>query len=89
MKILQVNSSARAEVLHSTRLASTIAERLCAANPGSTLTVRDLARTPHPALDESALGARFTAPSCAHPDHRPASRWTMHSSAKSRLPTLS
>jgi FMN-dependent NADH-azoreductase len=35
-------------------------ERLRAAHPDARLTVRDLARTPHPGLDEAALGALFT-----------------------------
>jgi FMN-dependent NADH-azoreductase len=60
MNILQINSSARAENSQSTRLAATIVERLLAANPDATVRVRDLGRTPHPALDESALGALFT-----------------------------
>ncbi|HWY73016.1 MAG TPA: FMN-dependent NADH-azoreductase [Burkholderiaceae bacterium] len=60
MKILQVNSSARADASHSTRLASAIVQRIRAENPGATLTVRDLSRVPHPPLDEFALGALFT-----------------------------
>jgi FMN-dependent NADH-azoreductase len=60
MKILQINSSARSEGSHSTRLAHDIVERLAAANPGAAVVLRDLARTPHPALDEPALGALFT-----------------------------
>jgi FMN-dependent NADH-azoreductase len=60
MKILQVNSSARTDGSHSTRLATTITQGLLAAHPGANLAVRDLARVAHPALDESALGALFT-----------------------------
>ena len=64
MNILQVNSSARVfendQGSHSTRLANELSERLLAANPGAELTVRDLARRPHPVLDEVALGALFT-----------------------------
>jgi FMN-dependent NADH-azoreductase len=60
MKILQVNSSARTDVSHSTRLASAIVERVRAENPHASLTVRDLSRKPHPVLDEVALGALFT-----------------------------
>jgi len=60
MKILQVNSSARADASHSSRLSSAIVQRIRAENPGATLTVRDLSRTPHPVLDEFALGALFT-----------------------------
>ncbi len=60
MNILQIHSSARGEQSHSTRLANAIAARLAAAHPGARLVVRDLARSPHPALDEAALGALFT-----------------------------
>lgn len=60
MNILQINSSARGESSNSTRIANDIVERLRASNPGASLVVRDLARNPHPALDEAALGALFT-----------------------------
>jgi len=64
MNILQINSSARSwangQGSQSTRLASELVEQLLAANPGATLTLRDLTANPHPALDESALGALFT-----------------------------
>jgi FMN-dependent NADH-azoreductase len=60
MNILQINSSQRAENSQSTRLASAIVERIHAAAPDASLTVRDLGRAPHPALDETALGALFT-----------------------------
>ena len=60
MNILQINSSARREGSHSTRLADRIVERLRDADPEATLTVRDLTATPHPILDEAALGALFT-----------------------------
>ena len=64
MNILQVNSSARVfengQGSHSARLAAELVERLQVGQAGARLTVRDLARTPHPALDESALGALFT-----------------------------
>lgn len=60
MNILQVNSSARIEGSYSTRLASALVERLRERHPQARVTVRDLARTPHPVLDEAALGALFT-----------------------------
>lgn len=60
MNILQINASARSEGANSTRIANTVVTRLQAANPEVTLIVRDLARTPHPVLDEAALGALFT-----------------------------
>jgi len=60
MRILQVNSSARREGSQSTLLASAIVAQLRANEPGAAVTVRDLAHTPHPELDESALQALFT-----------------------------
>jgi FMN-dependent NADH-azoreductase len=60
MNILQINASARREGANSTRVAHRIVARLQAANPGTPLTLRDLAVTPHPVLDEAALGALFT-----------------------------
>jgi len=63
MNILQINSSARAESSHSTRLASALVERVQAAlaEPSTaTVKVRDLGRTPHPELNEAALDALFT-----------------------------
>ena len=60
MNILQINSSARRDASHSTRLATRVVERLRETAPESTLTVRDLNNAPHPILDEAALGALFT-----------------------------
>jgi FMN-dependent NADH-azoreductase len=60
MKILQINASARLDGANSTRLANTVTARLQAKNPGASVTVRDLAATPHPVLDAAALGALFT-----------------------------
>jgi FMN-dependent NADH-azoreductase len=68
MNILQINSSARVDGSHSSRLASTIVARLRETNPQAALTVRDLARTPHPVLDESGLGALFTPANQRTPD---------------------
>jgi FMN-dependent NADH-azoreductase len=59
MNILQINSSARVENSHSTRLANDLVRRLQENQPDASVTVRDLARTPHPALDEAALQALF------------------------------
>src|SRR6478752_5673961 len=61
MNILQINSSARRDASHSTRLANRLVQRLRESEPASTLTVRDLNDAPHPVLDEAALGALFTA----------------------------
>jgi len=63
MNILQINSSARADGSHSSRLAGTIVERVQASLPEAAtarITVRDLGRTPHPELNEAALQALFT-----------------------------
>lgn len=72
MKILQVNSSARVfendQGSHSTRLANELTAGLLAAHPGAQLTVRDLARQPHPAIDEAALGAIFSPPEARNPE---------------------
>lgn len=60
MKILQINASARREGSNSTRVANAIVERLKAIDLAAQVTLRDLAVTPQPALDEAALGALFT-----------------------------
>jgi len=60
MNILQINSSARREASHSTRLANRLVQRLRHADPEATLAIRDLNDTPHPVLDEAALGALFS-----------------------------
>ncbi|MEO8155054.1 MAG: FMN-dependent NADH-azoreductase [Rhizobacter sp.] len=69
MNILQINSSARTVGSHSTRMATDLVQRLQAANPESTLTLRDLGRTPHPALDEATLQALFTPADKRQPEH--------------------
>ena len=60
MKILQINASARSEGANSTRLADALTARLKAISPAAAVEVRDLARNPHPIIDEAALGALFT-----------------------------
>ncbi|MEY2655566.1 MAG: hypothetical protein RLZZ524_2594 [Pseudomonadota bacterium] len=64
MNILQVNTSARTATADagslSSRLAAEVVERLQAREPGARVVVRDLAREPHPVLDEAALQALFT-----------------------------
>ena len=60
MNILQINSSLRGAQSESTRVANAIVAKVAAANPGATVTVRDLGANPHPVLDEAALGALFT-----------------------------
>ena len=58
MNILQINSSARRDASHSTRLAARLVERLREAEPEAKLTVRDLNNLP--TLDEATLTALFT-----------------------------
>ncbi|MCE1241388.1 MAG: NAD(P)H-dependent oxidoreductase [Azonexaceae bacterium] len=60
MNILQINASARRESGNSTRVANDIVARLRIAHPDANVALRDLAATPHPVLDEAALGALFT-----------------------------
>lgn len=60
MNILQVNSSARREGSQSSQLANAIVEGLRAISPGAQVTMRDLAHTPHPELDDAALQALFS-----------------------------
>ena len=60
MNILQINSSARRDVSHSSALASRLVARLREVDPDASVTVRDLAVTPHPVLDEDVLHALFT-----------------------------
>jgi FMN-dependent NADH-azoreductase len=64
MNVLQVNSSARAYANGtgsiSTRLGDELVQQLLAGHPDATHTLRDLARQPHPVLDEATLGALFT-----------------------------
>ncbi len=60
MNILQINSSIRAENAYSSRLADNLVAGLRQQAPAAQLTVRDLAKTPHPFLDEAALIALNT-----------------------------
>ena len=68
MNILQINSSARRDASHSTRLASQLVRRLRDAAAESTLTVRDLNNPLHPTLDEHALAALFAPADKRTPD---------------------
>jgi FMN-dependent NADH-azoreductase len=60
MNILQINSSLRGTQSESTRVANAIVAKVAAANPGASVTVRDLGADPHPVLDEATLDALFT-----------------------------
>lgn len=72
MNILQVNSSARSAEHGSgslsTRLASEWVQNMRDRHPEAQVVVRDLARQPHPVLDEAALGALFTPPEQRSPE---------------------
>ncbi|MBV8469059.1 MAG: NAD(P)H-dependent oxidoreductase [Burkholderiaceae bacterium] len=64
MNILQINSSARrvqdGQGSFSTRLATELSRAIAARTAGAAVTVRDLGQQPHPAMDETMLGALFT-----------------------------
>lgn len=60
MNILQIHSSARVEGSFSAKLAHQLVARLQAQQPAANLVFRDLAKQPHPMLDEAALQALFT-----------------------------
>ena len=60
MKILQINTSARAESGNSTRLANAITAHLKSRQPTAEVEVRDLAKNPLPFLDEAGVTAVFT-----------------------------
>ncbi|WFP50290.1 NAD(P)H-dependent oxidoreductase [Methylomonas sp. EFPC3] len=55
MNILQINSSIQAENAYSSRLADSLSAELRRQFPQAQLVVRDLAKTPHPWLDQAAL----------------------------------
>jgi FMN-dependent NADH-azoreductase len=60
MNVLQINSSARSQGSHSTTIANELSARVLSTHTSAKLTVRDLAVTPQPTLDEAALQALFT-----------------------------
>ena len=60
MKILQINTSARAGGGNSTRLANAITAHLKSRHPAAEVEVRDLAKNPLPFLDEAGVTAVFT-----------------------------
>jgi FMN-dependent NADH-azoreductase len=60
MQILQIISSARGAASYSTRLSQGIIDKLLAAQPGSTVVVRNVATQPFPHLEETHLQAYFT-----------------------------
>ena len=74
MQILQVISSPRGAASYSNRLSQGIVDKLLAAHPGSTVTVRDLARAPFPYLEEAHLQSFFTPAEQRSPEQQAAVR---------------
>jgi FMN-dependent NADH-azoreductase len=60
MNILNIISSPRKGESFSTKLGNAVIEKLQAANPGSTVKVKDLASKPFPHLEEAHLQSFFT-----------------------------
>jgi len=68
MNILQINSSAQRENSQSTKLAEAVVAMLRATSQNAKVIVRDLAQTPHPALDAAALQALGTPEEARSPE---------------------
>jgi FMN-dependent NADH-azoreductase len=62
MSILLITSSPRGAASHSTKIATELAQRLTAADPDSTLVVRDLAAQPLPYIDSDYSAGIYTSP---------------------------
>jgi FMN-dependent NADH-azoreductase len=62
MSILLITSSPRGSASHSTKIATELAHRLKAADPGATLVVRDLAAEPLPHIDSDYSAGIYTPP---------------------------
>ena len=60
MKILNLISSPRGDASFSIKLGDAIIQKLQAANPGSTVKIHDLVKTPFPHLEEVHLNSFFT-----------------------------
>ena len=60
MKILQINASSRREGAYATRPGNQTVSGLRALDPSAGVTVRDLAVSTPPVLDEAALGSLVT-----------------------------
>jgi FMN-dependent NADH-azoreductase len=61
-KILHIISSPKGENSFSIKLGNAVVEQVKAANPGSIVELRDLAKHPFPHLEEATLAAFFTPP---------------------------
>ena len=76
MNVLQINSSARREASHSTRLATRLVQRLRDADPKATLTVRDLSNAPHRSSTKPRSARSSPRPTSGRRNRRRAWRWT-------------
>lgn len=74
MQILQIISSARGAESYSTRLSQGIIDKLLAAQPGSTVVVRNVATHPFPHLEEAHLQAYFAPAESRSPEQQQAVR---------------
>lgn len=74
MQILQIIASARGAESYSTRLSQGIIDKLLAAQPGSTVVVRNVATQPFPHLEEAHLQAYFTPAEGRSPEQQQAVR---------------
>ena len=74
MNILHVISSPRKAASYSIQLGNALVEELQAANPGSTVTVRDLTNKPFPHLEEVHLQSFFTPAENRTPEQQEAIR---------------
>ena len=74
MNILHIISSPRKGASASIQLATGIIDKLQAANPGSTVTVHDLATNPFPHLEEAKLQSFFTPAESRSPEQQAAAK---------------
>ena len=74
MNILHIISSPRKGASASIQLATGIIDKLQAANPGSTVAVRDLATHPFPHLEEAKLQSFFTPAESRSPEQHEAAK---------------
>jgi FMN-dependent NADH-azoreductase len=82
MNILNIISSPRKGESFSTKLGNAVIEKLQAANPGSTVKVRDLTNKPFPHLEEAHLQSFFTPAESRTPEQQEAIRHSDESIAE-------
>jgi FMN-dependent NADH-azoreductase len=82
MNILNIISSPRKGESFSTKLGNAVIEKLQAANPGSTVKVRDLTNKPFPHLEEAHLQSCFTPAAGPPPEQQEAVRHSDESIAE-------